>query len=79
MENREMDSFSHHQHEELQIKDEPIDQFSVLPSTEKTNMQHKYLHIKSESSDQGFKCEKVLYQSNSKGLVQLGNKLNIFV
>ena len=52
-----MDSFIHHQHEELQIKEEPIDQLSVLPSTENTNIQYKDLHIKSESNDQGFKCE----------------------
>ena len=51
MDNREIESF-------IQIKDEPIDQFSVLPSTENTNMTYKDLHIKSESNDhQGFKCE----------------------
>ena len=31
MDNREIESF-------IQIKDEPIDQFSVLPSTENTKM-----------------------------------------
>ena len=44
-------------HEELQIKDEPIDQFSVLPSTENTNMTYKDLHVKSETNNQEFKCE----------------------
>ena len=52
-----MDSFIHHQHEELQIKDEPIDQFSVLPSTGNTSMQYKNLNIKSETNNQGYKCE----------------------
>ena len=79
MDDRGIDSFTHH--EELQIKEEPLEQISVLPSAEYTNVQYKDLHVKNESNNEGFKCEicdkSFASQENRKVHVQIHqNSLN---
>ena len=43
-----------YQHEDLEIKHEPIDKLPVLPLSENDNILNEEVHIKNEPINQGF-------------------------